>query len=306
MNESHEKQMTDTPVSIDTLAKAIGRIAQNDDDYLTAIPGLTLHRRSAAAAPMPCIYGFGLGVVAQGRKQVMLGEDVYDYAAGDSMLTTIDLPVVSNVTVASAKAPFLGLMLAIDPRTIVQLAAEMDLAQGPKDCAYRAIAFKELDPFVLEALIRLLRLLDDPALIPHVAPLIQREIAVRLVAGPFGPLLRHLVAAGSPSQQIARAVNWLKQHFSSTLRVDELAANAHMSPSTFRQHFRGVTGMSPLQYQKQLRLQEARQLMLSQNIDAGSAGIRVGYESASQFSREYARLFGAPPQRDVQRIRLSH
>jgi AraC-like DNA-binding protein len=255
---------------------------------------------------MPCIYGFGLGVVAQGRKQVMLGEHVYDYAAGDSMLTTIDLPVVSNVTIATPEVPFLGLMLAIEPRTIVQLAAEMDLAQPPKDCAYRSISFKELDPFVQGALVRLLRLLDEPALIRHLAPLIQREIAIRLLAGPFGPLLRHLVAVGSPSQQIARAVNWLKQHFSLDLRVDELAATAHMSPSTFRQHFRSVTGMSPLQYQKQLRLQQARQLMLSQNIDAGSAGIRVGYESASQFSREYARLFGAPPLRDVQRIRLTH
>jgi transcriptional regulator GlxA family with amidase domain len=142
-------------------------------------------------------------------------------------------------------------------------------------------------------------------LIPQLAPLIEREIAVRLLAGAYGPLLRHLVAAGSPSQQIARAVSWLKLNFANALRVDELAGHAHMSPSTFRQHFRSITGMSPLQYQKQLRLQEARQLMLSQNLDAGSAGVRVGYESASQFSREYARLFGAPPVRDIQRMRMA-
>jgi AraC-like DNA-binding protein len=142
-------------------------------------------------------------------------------------------------------------------------------------------------------------------LMPQLAPLIQREIAVRLLTGPYGPMLRHLTAAGSPSRQIARAVAWLKQNFSDLLRVDELAANSHMSPSTFRQHFRAITGISPLQYQKQLRLQEARQLMLNQNLDAGSAGARVGYESSSQFSREYARLFGAPPVRDIQRMRLS-
>jgi AraC-like DNA-binding protein len=300
-----EKDVAGGAASNGMLAAAIMRIAQIDGDYATAIPGLTLHRRSAAADPMPCIYGFGVGVVAQGRKQVMLGEEVYDYAAGDSMLTTVDLPVVSNVTVATPMAPFLGLMLAIDPRSIVQLAAEMDLAQPPRDSSYRAISFNELDLSVLDALIRLVRLLDEPALIPHVAPLIQREISVRLLAGVNGPLLRHLVAVGSPSHQIAKAVNWLKQNFSRALRVDDLAAQSHMSPSTFRQHFRGVTGMSPLQYQKQLRLQQARQLMLSQNLDAGSAGVRVGYESASQFSREYARLFGAPPQRDVQRMRLS-
>jgi AraC-like DNA-binding protein len=255
---------------------------------------------------MPCIYGFGLGVIAQGGKQVMLGDAVFDYGPGQSLLTTVDLPVVSHVSLATPAAPFLGLMLAIDPRAIVQLAAEMTLTQPLKECSYRAISIGQLEPLVLHALIRLVRLLDEPRLIPQVAPLIQQEIAVRLLAGAYGPLLRHLVAAGSPSQKIARAVAWLKQNFSHSLRIDELAANAHMSPSTFRQHFRAITGMSPLQYQKQLRLQEARQLMLSQNLDAGSAGVRVGYESASQFSREYARLFGAPPLRDIQRMRLAH
>jgi AraC-like DNA-binding protein len=306
MNTVAETHVSHEAAPIRILAEEISRIAQTDGDCATAIPGLTLHRRSVAAAPMPCIYGFGLGVVAQGRKQVMLGDDVYDFSAGDSMLTTVDLPVVSNVTVATPAAPFLGLMMAIDPRSIVQLAGEMDLARPPRDSSYRAISFNELDPFVADALIRLLRLLDQPALIAHVAPLIQREISVRLLAGVNGLLLRHLVAVGSPSHQIAKAVNWLKLNFSHALRVDDLAADSHMSPSTFRQHFRGVTGMSPVQYQKQLRLQQARQLMLSQNLDAGSAGVRVGYESASQFSREYARLFGAPPQRDVQRMRLAH
>lgn len=304
MNASDSKSIPVKAAGIDALVEAISRVAQSDGDYSTAISGLTLHRRSAAAEPMPCIYGFGLGVVAQGGKQVMLGDDVFNYGPGQSMLTTIDLPVVSNVTIATPAAPFLGLMLAMDPRVIVQLAAEMELAQPPKESPDRAISFSDLEAHVLDALIRLVRLLDEPELIPQVSLLIQREIAVRLLVGGNGPALRKLVATGSPSQQIARAVAWLKLNFAQTLHVNKLAATAHMSPSTFRQHFRAITGTSPLQYQKQLRLQQARQLMFSQNLDAGSASLQVGYESASQFSREYARLFGAPPLRDIQRLRI--
>lgn len=304
MNARHTIRNPGKAAAIDTLAEAIGRIAQNDGDYFTEISGLTLHRRSASAAPMPCIYGFGLGVVAQGGKQVMLGDEVFNYAAGQSLLTTIDVPVVSNVTVATPAAPFLGLMLALDPRIVMELAAEMEGMQPRKESPDLAISVSDLEPPVLDALIRLVRLLDEPELIPHVAALIQQEIAIRLLAGAYGPLLQKFAATGSPSEQIARAVTWLKLNFAQPLHVDELAANAHMSPSTFRQHFRAITGTSPLQYQKQLRLQEARQLMLSQNLDAGTASLRVGYESASQFSREYARLFGAPPLRDIQRMRV--
>jgi AraC-like DNA-binding protein len=292
--------------TVDVLAEQIARFAQSAGDYDTPVPGFTLHRRSAATDPMPCIYGFGLGIVAQGRKRITLGGDVFDYGPGESLLTTVDLPVVSNVIVATPTAPYLGAMLAIDPRTIMQLAAEMDLTQPPKDGPCRAISIGILEPLVLDAFVRLVRLIDEPQLIPHIAPLIFREIAVRMLVGSYGPVFRRLFAAGSPSQQITRAVAWLKQNFSQTMRVDELAAYAHMSPSTFRQHFHAITGMSPLQYQKQLRLQEARQLMLNQNLDAGRAGVQVGYESASQFSREYTRLFGAPPFRDIQRIRLAN
>ncbi|SFV11726.1 AraC family transcriptional regulator [Pseudoduganella namucuonensis] len=286
------------------LADKVGHVVQQDGDCATAVPGLTFHRRSTVTAPMHCLYGVGLGVVAQGAKQVMLGDEIFHYGAGQSLLTTVDLPVVSHITQASQAEPFLGMMLVLDGRLIMQLAAEMDLPPV-KEYTYRAMSIGPLDEELLAALLRLVRLLDDPRLIPQLAPLIQQEITVRLLAGPHGPTLRHLVSAGSPGQQIAKAMAWLKQHFSQTLKVDELAASAHMSPSTFRQHFRAVAGMSPLQYQKQLRLQEARLLMLNQSLDAGSAGVRVGYESASQFSREYSRLFGAPPQRDIQRLRLA-
>jgi AraC-like DNA-binding protein len=294
----------ETPAT-SALARAIGRIAQTDGDHTTAIPALTLHRRKAPTEPLHCIYNLGLGVVAQGDKQVLLGGESIDYGPGQSMLTTIDLPVVSHVTRASVAEPFLGMMLTLDVRSIVQMASEMDEPRPRREDAYRSISFEALDAALLDALVRLVSLLGEPALIPRLAPLIQQEVTVRLLTGPHGRQLRHLVTSGSPGQQIAKAVAWLKEHFVEALRGDELADRAHMSPSTFRQHFRALTGVSPLQYQKQLRLQEARQLMLNESLDAGSAGGRVGYESASQFSREYNRLFGAPPQRDIARMRLS-
>lgn len=286
------------------LARAIASFAHSDGDHATAIPGLSLHRRKRPTEPLHCIYSLGLGVVAQGHKQVLLGGEVINYGPGQSMLTTIDLPVISHVTRASVHQPFLGMMLTLDSRRIVQAAAEMQLPDA-RQVACRPISIETLDELLLAALVRLVELLDEPGLLPRLAPLIEQEIIIRLLAGPHGRQLQHLAAHGSPSQQIAKSVAWLKQNFTQALQVDDLAARAHMSPSTFRQHFRAITGTSPLQYQKQLRLQEARQLMLSQNIDAGNAGGRVGYESASQFSREYSRLFGAPPQRDVRRMRAN-
>jgi len=197
------------------------------------------------------------------------------------------------------------MMLTLDVRSIVQIASEMDVPRPRRDVTYRSLSFEALDAALLDALVRLVKLLEEPTLVPRLAPLIQQEITVRLLTGPHGAQLRHLATSGSPSQQIARAVAWLKQNFVHPLKGDDLAHLAHMSPSTFRQHFRALTGVSPLQYQKQLRLQEARQLMLNENLDAGSAAGRVGYESPSQFSREYSRLFGAPPQRDIRHLRVA-
>lgn len=287
------------------LARAIGTVAQTDGDYTTAVPALTLHRRSAPTQPLHRIYTLGLGVIAQGSKQVMLGDQVIGYSPGRSMLTTIDMPVVSHVTQANIRKPFLGLLLTLDARQIVQLASELDLPPPSRQRAFRPVSIERLDEALLDSLVRLVELLDEPALVHRLAPLIQQEVTIRLLTGRYGPQLRQLVAVGSPSQQIAKTVAWIKQNFTKALHVGDLAARTHMSLSTFRQHFRAITGMSPLQFQKQLRLQEARQLMLNQSLDAGNAGGLVGYESASQFSREYSRLFGAPPQRDVRRMRLS-
>ena len=273
-----------SPVVLNELQRAVARTAHADGDYLTAIPELSLHRRSAATAPLHCIYGFGVGITVSGRKRVALGSEVFDYAAGQSLLITAELPVVSHIIQASAAEPFIGLMLRLDPRAIVQLAAEMALPPPAREGSHRAMSLGDLDPTLLGAITRLVDLLAEPRLIPQLAPLLQREILVRLLAGPHGAQLQRLVAIGSPSQQVAQSMAWLKMNFMRTV-------------------LRAVAGMSPMQYLKQLRLQEARQLMLNQGLDAGTAGLRVGYESASQFSREYARLFGAPPSRDIRRMR---
>jgi AraC-like DNA-binding protein len=286
------------------LARAISRIARTDGDYNTAIPALSLHHRKSPTAPLHCIFNLGVGLVVQGRKQVLVGTETMDYGSGQSMLTTIDLPVVSRVLRASDAEPFLGMMVTLDPRSILQVASDMDLPLR-RSSSHRSISIENLDAGLFDALFRLVKLLDEPTLLPRLAPLVQQEIIVRLLTGPHGPYLRHLVATGSPSQQVAKAIAWLKQHFVEPIDGSQLADRANMSPSTFRQHFRNLTGLSPLQYQKQLRLQEARQLMLTQDIDAGTAAVNVGYESASQFSREYSRLFGDPPLRDVKRLRLN-
>ncbi|WP_027712190.1 AraC family transcriptional regulator [Dickeya chrysanthemi] len=290
---------------IGELASLIGNIAQIDGDHDTLIPALKLRRCSSITDPTPCIYGLGLVLIVQGGKRITQGDQIFEYEAGQSLITTVDMPVVAYVTRASAAEPFLGMWLELDARLIGQLAAEMEFSTPLQASTARGISLEVLDPGLQDALTRLLRLLAEPSLIPLLAPLIQQEIVVRLLNGGHGTSLRRLVAVGSPSQQIAKVITWLKQHYTENILMDDLAAKAHMSASTFRQHFRAVVGVSPLQYLKNLRLLDARQLMLNENLDAGSAATRVGYESASQFSREYSRLFGDPPNRDIKRMRES-
>ena len=290
-------------VVVSTLASLVGDQLKTDGDHTTQIPTLMLYRRGAVTDPMPCIYGLGLGLAVQGGKRATLGDEIFDYGPGQSLLNSVDLPVVSYVTKATMAEPYLGLRLALDAKTIAQIAAEMDFSTQLKAISARAMSVVQLNEGLLDAITRLVRLLNEPHLIPLVAPLIQQEIIVRLLNGEHGPALRYLVASGSPSQQIAKVITWLKLHYTESVSMDDLALKAHMSPSTFRQHFREVTGMSPLQYLKNLRLQDARQWMLNEDMDASSAAMRVGYESASQFNREYTRLFGAPPLRDIKRVR---
>lgn len=281
----------------------VENIAQNDGNYHTEIPTLSIYRRSAVTDPMPCIFGLGLGVTIQGGKRVTLGNEVFDYSSRQALINSIDLPVVSYVTQATITEPYLGLRLDLDANLIVQIAAEMNTSQTCKGGPLRAMSVITLDDGILDALTRLIRLLNEPNKIPFITPLIQREIIIRLLDGEHGPMLQHLATVGSPSHQISQVIAWMKLNYINSISINELAAKAHMSSSTFRQHFRTITGLSPLQYLKNLRLQDARHWMLYEDMDAGSAAIRVGYESVTQFNREYARMFGEPPLRDIKRTR---
>ena len=302
--QQNEIKMPNTmPINTAALTELVGKFAYSDGDYQTAIPGLMVYRRSSSTAPMPSIYALGLALTVQGVKVVTLGNEVLHYGTGQSLVTSLDVPVVSHITNATVDKPYLGLCLALDVKTIAQVAAEIDSPIAEHNPT--ALSVMTLEAGLLDAVIRLVSLLDEPVYIPQIAPLIQREIAVRLLGGQHGPSLRHLVTLGSQCQRIAKAISWLRQNFTGNLSMDDLADRAHMSPSSFRQHFRSVAGMSPLQYIKHLRLQEAKHMMMNGNLDAGSAALRVGYESASQFSREYTRLFGQPPGRDVKRARVN-
>jgi AraC-like DNA-binding protein len=249
------------------------------------------------------MYEPSICLVVQGAKHVKLGDDGFVYDAQHYLITSVHLPTVVQVTEASPDKPYLGLRLKFSLREIAQLMADSHLPPPKSQQSSRGMATGENTPELVNAFVRLIELLDNEQDIPILAPVVHREIIYRLLVGDQGARLRQIAAAGSQSQQIARAIEWLKENFAQPLRIDDLAEKASMSTSTFHHHFRSMTALSPLQYMKQLRLQEARNLMFSQRLDAATAAFQVGYESPSQFSREYSRLFGAPPLRDISNLR---
>jgi transcriptional regulator GlxA family with amidase domain len=249
------------------------------------------------------MYEPSICMVAQGAKRVLLGDDTYVYDAHHYLITSVHLPTVVQIIEASREKPYLGLRLMLDLREISQLMVDSNLPPPRVQQSSRGMATGEVTLPLLTAVQRLVDLLAEQQDIPILAPIIQREIIYRLLVGDQGERLRQIASAGSQSQQIARAIAWLKGNFTQPLRIDDLAEQARMSSSTFHHHFRSMTALSPLQYQKQLRLQEARRLMLAEHMDAATAAFQVGYESPSQFSREYNRQFGAPPLRDIGNLR---
>ncbi len=278
----------------------------SDGTHATAIASLSLNRRSV---PRQAIHGVqkpSLCLIAQGSKQVMLGDTLYTYDTSRFLLLTVDLPVVGQVRDATPDAPYLSLCLDIDPAQIGTLLTEADLPPLPRPAApQRGITVGCVDALLGDAVLRLLRLLERPQHIGVLAPLIIHEILFLLLTGEQGAPLRRVAFSESGTHGIADALRRLKRDFAEPLRIDALAQEAHMSASVFHQHFKALTAMTPLQYQKSLRLQEARRLMLAQDLDAATASFQVGYESPSQFSREYRRLFGDAPQRDMARLRQS-
>lgn len=289
--------------AIETLAKNIARWTEYGELFSSAIPGLSLFRRDQPTEPTSGMYEPGVCLVAQGSKRVLLGDDIYVYDAKHYLITSVHLPTIVQVTEASPEKPYLGLMLKFDLREVSQLMLDSNLPQPRPQQSSRGMATGETTAQLLDAFVRLIDLLKDEKDIPILAPVIQREIVYRLLVGDQGERLRQIATAGSQSQQISKAIGWLKHNYSQAVSMDELAMEANMSTSTFHHHFKALTALSPLQYQKQLRLQEARRLMLADRMDAANAAFQVGYESPSQFNREYSRMFGAPPLRDISKLR---
>jgi AraC-like DNA-binding protein len=264
---------------------------------LSPIPAIFIGRTSKATRPTPVLYEPALVVVAQGKKLVSLGEETVTYDATSYLLNSVTLPILGHVVTASRSKPYLSVRIPLLPGVIGPVLAQAALP--PERAPSKGLDVRPLDAPLLDAVCRLVQLADAPEHAPVLAPLILHEIVYRLLIAGHGSRLQHIAMIGGRAHGVARAIAWIREHFTETLRVEPLAKRIGMSPSGLHFHFRTVTGMSPLQYQKALRLHEARRLLLTEPIDAATAGFRVGYNDPSQFTREYRRLFGAPPLRDV-------
>ncbi|WP_218752865.1 AraC family transcriptional regulator, partial [Vibrio parahaemolyticus] len=285
------------------LAKLIERWTGNANQYDTPISGLRFSRWTAPTPPTSYTHNPSICLIAQGRKRVLLGEESFIYDANHFLISSVDLPIIANIIEASEEQPYLGLIMELDLTEISQLIVDSELAFTQSKEAQKGIAVGELSESLLDAFVRLAELLDEGQNIKILAPIIKREIFYRLLMSEQGTRLHQIVTAGSHSHQIAKAIDWLKNNFVKPLSVGDLASYTGMSKSSFYTHFRSMTSMTPLQFQKKLRLSEARRLMLTENLDAMAATFKVGYESPSQFSREYSRLFGAPPSKDIKLLR---
>ena len=269
----------------------------------TGIEGFRLGRRDEPRTVENCFSEPLIAVIVQGNKRSVIGSEEYRYGEGQCMVAGVDMPSSSQVTGASPGKPFLAVSLDLDKALIARLAAETPLPPGRTPCGCRGISISEVDPDVLDAFLRLTELLDKPGQIPVLAPMIVREIHFRLLIGEHGEHLRTLNTQGTQSNQIAQAITWMRSNFREQLHVDNLASSVNMATTTFHRHFKNGTSLSPLQYHKRLKLYEAQRLMLAENQNAASAALAVGYESPAQFNREYKRLFGQPPRRNVSRLR---
>jgi AraC-like DNA-binding protein len=274
-------------------------------DLLTSINGLLLSKVDAAP-PDHSLTEPLLVVMARGGKRLLLGDQVFEYGAGQLLVVTATLPVTGHFIDASPQAPSLALGLVLDPAAIAPLLLEAPTGRWSGTTAGApAIATGEAGPELLDALARLLRLLDHPTDAPVLTPLIEREILWRLLTGPHGAIVRQIGLADSGTSHVSRAIRWIRDNYAEPMRIEDLARMAGMSAAAFHRHFRAVTTMSPLQFQKRIRLQEARALLLARPEDVAGVGHLVGYDSPSQFSREYRRLFGAPPGQDATRLRAA-
>ncbi|CEJ46585.1 Transcriptional regulator, AraC family [Umezakia ovalisporum] len=282
---------------IPDLARIIARHTPQPGVFGTPVPGVSLIRANMPGMPMPAVYEPSLCIIAQGAKTVSLGERRLHYDPSHCLVASVDLALIGQVTAATPDHPYLCCKIDLDQSVLADLITAEGRALPPGDPP--PLAVHPIGTDLLDAASRLLRLLDRPGSIPVLAPLVQREILYHLLEGPQGPMLRHAASGDSHLGQVSRAIGWIRRHAHDQLRICDVASAARMSVSSLHHHFKRITGLTPLQFQKQLRLQEARQMMIAEGLAAGSAGFAVGYGSPSQFSREYRRLFGAPPRADV-------
>jgi len=282
------------------LATLIDRHVVGTGICSTAMLHVSLIRADAPSTPTPAVYEASLCIIAQGSKRVSIGEHSVVYDAAHYLLVSVDLPLVGHVLDASPERPYLCCKIDLDAAMLADLMASE--GGGVARTNLSVLGVYPGDPDLIGAACRLVGLLDRPDTIRALAPLIEREILYRLLTGPHGPMLRHVATAGSHLNQVSRAIAAIRRRFDERIRIDDVAAEAGMSASSLHAHFKAITRMTPLEYQKQLRLQEARRLMLTEGATASTAGFAVGYESPSQFSREYRRLFGAPPRADIERL----
>jgi AraC-like DNA-binding protein len=290
-------------LDLDDLKNAIAQFTKADGFHATPVPGLTLMRISHPTEPMHGLIQPTLCIVAQGRKRTITGDRALNYDASNFLVVSADTPIIGQVMEASPDAPYLCLKLDLDPAAITELLIDVGNLGGGASEADASLSVTPMTPELVDAAARLVRLLASPDDIRILAPMVRRELLYRVLQTDQATRLQQIAVAESRLQQVNRAIGWIKANYRDTFAIETVAAEARMSPSSLHLHFKAVTAMSPLQYQKQLRLQEARRLMLAEALDAATAGHRVGYDSPSQFSREYARTFGAPPLRDVARLK---
>lgn len=287
------------------LAALIARYTEGKGNgvHKTAIDKLEFTRENSASTALHDVCEPFLGIIVQGKKAVLLGEETYQYGVAQYLVVSVDLPLSAFVVEATPDKPYLGIKLNLDLHQLCEIITQTRASASKKENSVRGLFVSNADTLLLDSALRLTRLLNTPQDIPILAPMIIREIYYRLLMGEQGEAVRQIATSGSNMQRIAEAIELLKTDFTKSIRVEDLAKQASMSPSSFHHHFKQVTSMSPLQYQKQLKLSAARRLMLAEKFDAVNAAYQVGYESPSQFSREYSRMFGAPPIRDIERLR---
>ena len=278
---------------------------KGDGAHKTAIAQLEFIRKSAVSTGLCDVYEPILCIVVQGKKETLLSEETYSYSAAQYIVISVDLPLNGTVVEATPDQPYLGFKLNLDSTELCDIVAQIQSNSSKKENSVRGVFVSDTDEPLIDCAIRLTRLLETPQDLPFLAPMVIREIYYRLLIGEQGEAVRQIATSGSHMQRIATVIKQIKTDFKEPIRVEDLAKQANMSPSSFHRHFKEVTSMSPLQYQKQIRLLEARRLLLAKDIDATHAAYQVGYESPSQFSREYSRMFGAPPMRDIERLRTA-